>query len=358
MTEVRLSAVVMTHPKRRHDAEEMQDRHPDLGLRIVEDPAPDEQPSALRTARTAWAALAPDATHHLVIEDDTVLCADFHQHLLAAIAARPGHAISFYTEWGSETSYAVRLAALLGDSWAEVVDDYVPTQALVLPARVAGGFPGFDAFVHRLYDHTMHAYLASAEVPAAMTVPNLADDARLSSVLGHGFLGERASVCFPADAAGAVDWTASAPRPTTVPAFSYAIGHPYTVVRSDSPGRRWRRGRHPAMPGYATALARGRAAIGCHPAAVRHIGSKLLLGLWSTAYGLGWVAADLLGHDQDELERAMARPFARHALATLPDGALRFLIDDQLRAELGDDLRRLVERAVREGATTTTEEMS
>ena len=135
--EVRLSAVVMTHPRRRAAAEALRDLHPDLDLGIVVDPDPDGPPDALRTARLAWSAVRDDATHHLVVQDDMRLIDGFAAHAARAAAAMPGQVLCFFTEWGSRTSHALRLATLEGASWVPVIDPYVPTTALLLPAEVA-----------------------------------------------------------------------------------------------------------------------------------------------------------------------------------------------------------------------------
>lgn len=361
MTGIRLSAVVMTHPSRRRYADQMRDVHPDLELQVVEDPAPQLAPSALRTGRLAWDAVAPDATHHLVIEDDTRLCSGFPDIVLAAIAARPDHAISLYTEWGSETSYAVRLAALAGCPWAEVVDDYVPTQALVLPARAARAFGRFPGSAGPLYDRTMHLFLATTGVPTLMTVPNLVDDARISSIEGHDHLGARASVCFVADTTASgpppmVDWSAPAVAAPVVPAFSWTTGRAYSLRRGDTVRGPWRRTPYPVISRFeplATAtLELGRAAVSQLPARVRSIGPGLLLGLWLTGHGLGRVTADLLGSEPAALDTALARPVVERALATTAPGALRFLVADaELTRRLGH-LHGLVETSVRDGYQT------
>jgi hypothetical protein len=337
-------------------ARRLRDGHPELDLRVVVDPTPDEVGGALRTARLAWDEVAPDATHHLVVQDDTVLCTGFREHLERAVAARPTEAVSLYTEWGSETSYAVRLAALTGSAWAEVVDDYVPTQALVLPADAARGFSQAPDHPGLHDDFVMRAYLASIGVPARVTVPNLAEDARLPSIVGHDYLGERASVCFPDDHLADIAWCDTPAAPTTVPAFSYAAGQPYSLVRADGPQQRWRRVLHPVMPrcgpGGAALLDLGRATVQRLPAKALEIGPWLLRGLWVTAYGLGLVTADLLDAavvDPGAVERALARPTTRCALGTLPHGAFRFLVEDDLRAESGAELSSLVETGVRQG---------
>lgn len=352
---VRLSAVIMTHPDRVQCAQRLRDRHPELGMEIIMDPEPGGGVCALRTARLAWDAVPADATHHLVVQDDTVLCPSFVDHLERAITARPDQALALYTEWGSETSYAVRLAALLGSVWAEVVDGYVPTQALVLPADVARDFGRFTGYSGPHDDFAMHQFLASLGMAAAVTVPNLADDAQFSSIVRHEYLGSRASVCFSTTELDQTDWSTRTATPAAVPAFMWVAGHPYWRVRAEEPeGPRWRReSPRQAMPRYGGSLAvarsLGRAMVEQRPVLTRAVGTKLLFGLWLTAYGLGLAAVSLLGPNRSEVDNLLDRAVVRRALATMPRGAFRFLADDDQVAIHGDELFRFVELGVRQG---------
>src|SRR5262245_51611110 len=140
-----LSAVVMTHPRRIAAAEALRQRHPELDLGIIVDPDPGGAPDALRTARLAWAAAGEHATHHLVIQADMLLVDGFAKQLHAAIEAMPDGLLCLFSEWGSRTSHAVRLAAIAGASWVPVLDPYIPTAAHVLPAklsRLLAEYPG------------------------------------------------------------------------------------------------------------------------------------------------------------------------------------------------------------------------
>lgn len=131
---IRLSAAIMTHPARRARALALKDSLPELSLRVVEDPDPYGAYScSARTAVLAWGTVAHHATHHLVLQDDAVPVADLRERVLRAVGERPAAAISLYTEWASATSSAVRLAAWLGQPFAEVCDPYTPCIGLVLP---------------------------------------------------------------------------------------------------------------------------------------------------------------------------------------------------------------------------------
>jgi hypothetical protein len=112
VSEIRLSTAIMTHPARRAHAERIRDEYPELNATIAEDPAPGEPPSSLRSARRAWAAVGPGATHHLVLQDDVVLSSWFAEEIRRATAARPGDALSLFSEWGSQSRCAARVARL------------------------------------------------------------------------------------------------------------------------------------------------------------------------------------------------------------------------------------------------------
>jgi hypothetical protein len=257
--QVRISAVIMAHPSRASRARRLRDQHPELGFGIVTDPDPGGTPSALRTARVAWGAADDGCTHHLVVQDDAVLSAGFAGAVRAAAAARPDDALCLFTEWGSATSFVVRLAALAGYAWAEIMEHYAPAVAAVLPTPVARAFAT---------DHT-------ADGPQ--------DDV----------MGARRSACFGATPG---ELTGPVLEPSLVPYFSWTEGHPFCSVRQDMAGRSWRResprwflGQHGLASEPVIRL--GQTAIsplmGCGIPPIQ------LFGLWTTAFGLGLQAATL-----------------------------------------------------------------
>lgn len=347
-----LSAAVMAHPARLRAAEELRDRHPELDLRIVVDPTPTVDGGPLRTARMAWDAVTPDATHHLVIQDDSALCASFREQVERAIAAKPHHALALYAEWGSNTSYACRLAAFVGAAWAEPIDHYLPTQALVLPAEVARGFSSFVEYAGPHDDMAMLGYLAKEGVTALAAMPNLVEDSSLPSIVGHDFLGHRASVCFLAEP-GIVDWSTDAVAPTTVPVLDPVTGQPMSLVQYNSSRTDWRRVYQPVTSRYevppATVLELGRATLERYPDALREFGQRLLHGMWLTAFGLGLVACDLRGPGTGALDLVLAGPIAHAALKTMPYGALRVLADHRQIAHHRGELWQIVATGVEQG---------
>ncbi|NEE50650.1 hypothetical protein G3M55_39350, partial [Streptomyces sp. SID8455] len=86
------------------------------GTRVVVDPSPEAGPGALRTARAAWAAVAPDATHHVVLQDDVVPCREFAAQVAHAVRELPDTPLALYANWNSWNGAATRAAALQGAS--------------------------------------------------------------------------------------------------------------------------------------------------------------------------------------------------------------------------------------------------
>jgi hypothetical protein len=350
---VRLSGAIMTHPARLAHAHALRDRHPELDLRVVVDPAPEQGPCAMRTARLAWQAADPTATHHLLLQDDAVPCASFAAELRRAIEARPTAVVSLHSEWGCGTSYAVRLAALAGSPWADVVDDYVPTLGVVLPTRLAAEFGRFTGYDGPHDDVALRRYLATVGIDAHVTVPNLVDDAPLPSVAGHDYRGADHAACWRREV-GDIDWTVPVATPRALPMLSWQTVHFGWRVPPDEPGRIWPLGAvKEVLQGFglheSNVGSLARASVRRWSAAMPDVDAGALHGLWLTGFGLGVALADLTASSMEPVDDALARPAAGLALGTMPGGALRFTLDRGRVVELGDELRRLVEHGVRHG---------
>jgi Ankyrin repeats (3 copies) len=358
-----LTVVVMAHPARLDAAEGLRRSHPELELEVVVDPLPAGRPSALRTARVAWSAVGRGASHHLVVQDDVALCPGFPGRVRAAIEAAPRAALGFFTEWGSRTSSVLRLAALLGKSWAEVADPAVPTQALVLPADVAAGF---DEFAERepgddlMDDTVMRSYLRALGVPALVSVPNLVEHDLAPSLLGNDArLGRRRSAWYDPGPPAPGEWERGVAAPTLLPFVRWDSGRTLSDVREVAGRGEWQRigtaqllgfrGLHPgeidqALRGALAALDPGagiEAAVGPGP----------LRSLWLTALALGVSLAELWTERSgaSTIDEALAAPAARAALSTMPMGTLRLLCGEQVLTEYGGRLTDLAAAAVRHG---------
>jgi hypothetical protein len=181
-----LSAVVMTHPRRMAAAQALRRRHPELDLGIIVDPDPDGPPDPLRTARLAWGSVRPGATHHLVVQDDMLLVDGIAKHLHSAIEAMPDGLLCLFSEWGSRTSHAVRLAAMAGAGWVPVLDPYVPTASHVLPATLARSlaeYPGQGPD-----DVMLWRFVREHGLTPLVCAPNLAQHEAVDSLMGNDLL--------------------------------------------------------------------------------------------------------------------------------------------------------------------------
>ncbi|MGP4112723.1 hypothetical protein ACTWP5_17670 [Streptomyces sp. 4N509B] len=363
----------MTHQLRLPMAERLRDqlrrRHPGLQVRVACDTAPPGERGSLRSAQLAWSAAGRDATHHVVLQDDVRLPGDFLGALHAVVACRPDEVTSLFVEWGAWTASVVRLAALTGAGWAEVVDDYVPTQAVVMPAAVAravgehlrgelsGGAPD-DVALHR-------HLLATGRVPH-VAVPNLVEHRDAASLTGNHPHGLRCAACWLGDApAGGVDTGRAVTGVDAVPVMAW-WGRPgcYVRMRDATAPEGWRK--VPALPALAwfglserEVGEAGAAAVNgpdrATVAARGLLGEELLFELWLAAFLLGVRAAQLTpASGPAGAARAVAArvdtPLARRALTTMPLGAVRNLVPRHRLARAAAVLTPLVRRAVLLGA--------
>jgi hypothetical protein len=364
---VRLSAVVMTHPRRREAALALRRRHPGLDLAVVEDPRPDGPPSALRTARPAWRAVPDDASHHLVVQDDMELVAGFAEHARTAARAMPGRILCFFTEWGSRTSHALRLAAVAGASWVPVLDPYVPTNALLLPADVARALASAAEAVDDSVpdDVFLLRYVQEHDLVPYVSVPNLAEQTPARSLVGNDLiLGPRPSALF----GGALDRFRLGARvwlPAVVPHLLLLEGYSVCQIRESPAGsarppgggpaplrQRWSVVRtHEYLAGLGLTLPqlfdgfRSDLARVDGPGRLRAVVAEpLLLQLWLTAFAYGVVMEPPGG-----LDDTLADPVAAAALRTFVPGAVRRFVPRRLLDRLPVLAAPLIGGAIRSG---------
>ncbi|MBB5872570.1 hypothetical protein F4553_006004 [Allocatelliglobosispora scoriae] len=326
-------------------------------MSVVEDPDPAGPPNALRAARLAWRAAAPGATHLLVVQDDMRLTADFADRCRLAAAALPGEILCFFSEWGSRTSHAVRLATIEGASWVPVLDPYIPTTAVLLPVAVAEGLADFAESATGPDDVQVLRYAAEAGLTPLVSVPNLAEHEICESLIGNDLLmGPRHATLFADDVPGptaAVDATVS--RLRVVPHLGMFEGIATCHVRPgpDAPWHVVKAHDYLAPSGLAVAdLLRLYAATVDEVDGARAMRSvvadSMLVQLWLTAFLYGVVAAEWIT-DVDRLPDVLAAPLVRAGLRTLAPGALRRFVPAQLTPLLGELTAPLVTDAMRLG---------
>ncbi|GIG66703.1 hypothetical protein [Phytomonospora endophytica] len=135
-----ISVAVMAHPSRKDAAERVAERLACFDARVVFDPEPDAPPSAMRTARLAWRAHDPSATHHLVVQDDITVPDGFEEALTAAVRLQPERVFNVWNEWTNRSGAAIRLAAYSEADWAPVSDRSVVAVAVVMPTAMIADF--------------------------------------------------------------------------------------------------------------------------------------------------------------------------------------------------------------------------
>lgn len=350
--DVAISAAVMTHPRRLPHAVALRDHHPELGLQVVLDPEPDGPPTALRTARAAWRLRGGDASHHLVVQDDVVLCDGFLDQVRAAVTAKPAHALCFFTQWGSRTSFTVRLAALAGAAWAPLVSDTVAALAIVLPARTAEGLAEFlenETSMAEPDSAAAKRYLTHAGVPTLVSTPNLVQHLDIPSLVGNDR--NRLSVCYDGNP-GTPQWDGEPLATPIVPFLEWGTARALVQIAApDAPGglERLTTGaflrRNGMDPGdVVIALVDHQRALDGGAELADVVGFALLHELWITACALGLVVAARRGRAPDRTR------WARLALSTMPRGALRKAVPRDVLAALATPLDALLWAAVDAGA--------
>lgn len=229
-----ISVAVMCHPARREGTAELVAALQPLSPQLVWDPEPEAGPSPLRTAKLAWSTVAPEATHHLVLQDDVTLTPNFAAHLAALVAMREKDAIAFYVNWNSpHNSYHVRCAAVAGSPWAPLtLEEWVPTLGLVLPAEAARGLGAYlrrypDDF--RDDDELVAQYCQAAGINVVATVPHLLEHGTGPSVAGNEGHGRRQATVLAGLAPIPPEHWAVCPGLSSFPVRSVALPYPFSV---------------------------------------------------------------------------------------------------------------------------------
>lgn len=341
---VSLSAAVMTHPRRLDAARRLAKQLPELDPQVVVDPDPTG--NTLETSRLAWSAVADHATHHLVLQDDVLPCDGFETRVVNAIADQPEASLSFFTDWGNRSANLSRIAAMRDSRWSEIVDIFVPTQALVLPAAVARAFAGYRADDDTpddvaLYDH-------SRTLPRYVHVTNYVDHDDVPSLVGNNDLGSRRSACFTPDPRDLPVGDGVTAGLTIIPTPSWGTTKADVTLRRDPADGVWfgvsaqrillHHGLDKAMLDKSFDDAR-------HAMAdqARESLDAWLRQLWLTAVTKG-VAAASGGH-----QATTRTPTARLALSTLAPGILRLYVDAARLAEIQADTTDFVCAAAETG---------
>lgn len=196
----------MVHPRRDHLI-------PDL-LAAIDRPANvvrDRRDDEWDTGRRAWEAHDPAATHHLVLQDDAIVCGDLVAGLELALAHVPAEAaVSLYMGTlrpdGRQVTTAAYRAQETGAAWIVMPDLKWGVGVLAPTAVIPDMLDHADRSGGRAYDWNLRGYFHDAVGwPVWCTWPSLVDhrDDEPGLVphmippsgprVAHRFLGEHAS---------------------------------------------------------------------------------------------------------------------------------------------------------------------
>lgn len=186
--EVMLSCAIMAHPDRSQDAQELAQKIEEISPQIIFDSNPGGVSTTFRTAHEAWSSVPPWATHHLVLQDDALPCANMVSRLKNVLKNHPKTPISLFCEWGSGTAVMLRWALMSGHGLAQCVDKYVPTVGLVLPASMARALSEERDPESQIEpdDEVIAKFLNQKRITPFTVVPNLIEHGGDESLVGNG----------------------------------------------------------------------------------------------------------------------------------------------------------------------------
>jgi hypothetical protein len=168
-----VSAVVMAHPRRGVWAEQLA---ADLDCQIVWD----RHNELWDTARRAWLSFDPQATHHVVVQDDAVLSADLLDGLRLVAANAGNRPVGLY--FGGtrpriqETAHRLAEARQAGEAFCEM-DGPLWAVAVMIPTGQIGAMVAYGDRKPNIPadDSKMSRFFKSLGVGCWYTVPSLVD---------------------------------------------------------------------------------------------------------------------------------------------------------------------------------------
>ncbi|MGI5402901.1 NAD-dependent epimerase/dehydratase family protein [Streptomyces sp. CA-135486] len=282
---VKLSGAVMTHPRRLEEAQLLAAVDVQGRIKVVVDPEPEGRPTALRVAPLSWECVDPDATHHLVLQDDVVLAEGFFDYAEQAAAAAGDEAVAFYAGWETRNGAVARLAALTGAPWAYTLQEHVPCYALMLPAEVARGYTRFQQEDEPgwPYDVVVQRYLNARGIPVRFCTPSLVQHMDMPSLAGNAYHGLRQATLFADKAVESA--TYDSVRFPVVPFYQY--GQARCAVQNGTGWEYVETERHLRRTGLLDACLTGFASAAPSP-----LPEQVRRAVWVTAFATGVVTAD------------------------------------------------------------------
>lgn len=209
--DVNLSATIMAHPARQRFVGEL--------IGALDGPVSitwDRQNDRWETGRRSLLAVDPDATHHLVLQDDSVICRDLLASAARAAAEHPDTPISLYLgrqrPHGAKFITIVAAAKAKGQRWV-LFPELCWGVAIIIPRNLVEPIVAYGDKLTKIanYDKRISKYLERERIPVWYTLPSLVDHragAENPSLIpgrtgmnrvAHWFIGEDASPLASAD---------------------------------------------------------------------------------------------------------------------------------------------------------------
>lgn len=209
-----ISVAVMAHPSRAGMVPSVVDAL-DAPATVVWD----EKQSRWDTGRRSLLAYDPDATHHLVVQDDAIICRDLVATLERAVTHVPaGSPVGLYT--GKLRPRHRHVAAMVAHSEAAGSPWFVMEGpwwgvGIVIPTHVIDELVAWgDEHPQILnYDTRITRYFASRGIDCWYTVPSLVDHRTDHRSLIAGRTGIRHAHRFVGGSALSIDWSVQPPQP-------------------------------------------------------------------------------------------------------------------------------------------------
>jgi FkbM family methyltransferase len=210
---VKLSTAIMAHPTRERHIPYLQQKMGG-GIAVVWD----QVNNRWDTGRRAMLAFDPAATHHLVVQDDALLCEDFLPGVREALRYTPDNPVALYAgavrPRSVEVEQRVRMAKGQRLSWFQMEGPWWGV-AVAVPTKF---IPDMIRHCDKLaaianYDMRMARYFGSIKVKCYYTIPSLVNHRigkdEPSLVPGRGNLSGRVAKYFIGESTSAltIDWS-------------------------------------------------------------------------------------------------------------------------------------------------------
>ena len=139
-------------------------------------------PSPLRTYLECLRLTPPEATHRVILQDDTWPIVGFWPRMVAAIEERPDDVIALHVQGAPPHRQSVEKAKARGDRWVQLAPAWLPTVATVWPVQRGHEFVeweeqrmGAGRRIRQGDDAPAGRWAARARVPIWALVPSIVE---------------------------------------------------------------------------------------------------------------------------------------------------------------------------------------